>query len=596
MTDHKGNPRISRRLSRAVQLGALAMAACVAPLAAQAECQLIQLSDMPLTMRGAAPLLDVEINGSPVRLLVDSGATWSNLTTAKAQELGLRTYAPSSGLRVRGIGGSTSAQLTRVKSFRFAEWDLENVEFFVFAMPVADGTLGQNILDLVEVEYDFSKGRMRFFHGEDCRNSMLAYWAGDRAWSVVDLEEFALAPDMTTAYAEVNGERMRVLIDTGASATILSERAARRAGIDLDHPEVEEGGALGGVGRSTRRTWVVRLDTFKLGDQEVSNPPVRVVDANLRVDMILGTDFLSSHRVLVSNDQKKMYFTYEGGPIFNSEADAYVLMDDGELVDHDADDGGELEGADAFASRGAARLAQGQSADAVADYDEAIRLDPENASYYLQRSRARIPLEQFEESWDDLQRAIDLEPDNAEALILRARLTFLRDPDSEDAFADAMAASRAVAPQSNLRMQLGEVMTTLGRMDQAIVEYSQWLEAHRQDVRRPLALNGRCWARGLANVDLDDALDDCNEAVRRGPDTAAFLDSRGMVRLRRGEYERAIEDYSRALEIEETLAFSFYGRSMARRALGQTAQADADLAAAKAVRASVVEDAARYGF
>lgn len=33
-------------------------------------------------------------------------------------------------------------------------------------------------------------------------------------------------------------------------------------------------------------------------------------------DMLLGADFLRSHRVLVSHSQRKMYFSYEGGPVF----------------------------------------------------------------------------------------------------------------------------------------------------------------------------------------------------------------------------------------------------------------------------------------
>jgi hypothetical protein len=30
----------------------------------------------------------------------------------------------------------------------------------------------------------------------------------------------------------------------------------------------------------------------------------------------LGADFLRSHRVLVAHSQRKMYFTYAGGPVF----------------------------------------------------------------------------------------------------------------------------------------------------------------------------------------------------------------------------------------------------------------------------------------
>ncbi len=32
--------------------------------------------------------------------------------------------------------------------------------------------------------------------------------------------------------------------------------------------------------------------------------------------MLLGADFLRSHRVLIAHSQRKVYFTYTGGPIF----------------------------------------------------------------------------------------------------------------------------------------------------------------------------------------------------------------------------------------------------------------------------------------
>ncbi len=572
-----------------------AAAALGLSLAAHAECRLVQLSDMPVTMRRDKPLLEVGVNGEPVTLVVDTGAFWSMLGVAKADELGLRLLPAPNGMRISGIGGSTSARIARVEHFRFSEWDLEDVEFFVAPLPVGEGLLGQNILAQIDVEYDLSNGRIRLFHTEDCRKSALAYWATERSFSVVDLKEFSSAPNMLTAYAHVNGERMRVLIDTGASSTLLSENAARRAGIDVDHPDVEDGGNVGGVGRRTRQTWEVRLDKFEIGGQEVSNPPVRVIDASLGVDMILGVDFLSAHRIFVSKEQKKMYFTYEGGPIFNSRAESYLVNEEGELVDHDAEPAEDPTDAEGLALRGAARLSQEQFAGALEDFDASIALDDQQAHVFLQRARTRLALLRPADAWDDVEASIALDAGNAEALILRARLKALRGDGLDAALEDAMAASAAIPEQSNLRLELGGLFSGLDRYDQAIIEYTQWIDAHRRDVRRPIAMNGRCWARAMLNVDLDDALDDCNEAVRWSKDNPAYLDSRGLVRLRRGQFGRAIEDYDKALEIAPDMAWSLYGRSLAHDAEGNEAQAETDLAAAIAADEDIVEEAAKFG-
>jgi hypothetical protein len=34
--------------------------------------------------------------------------------------------------------------------------------------------------------------------------------------------------------------------------------------------------------------------------------------------MLIGADFLRSHRVLVAHSQRRMYFTYVGGPVFRT--------------------------------------------------------------------------------------------------------------------------------------------------------------------------------------------------------------------------------------------------------------------------------------
>jgi hypothetical protein len=35
-------------------------------------------------------------------------------------------------------------------------------------------------------------------------------------------------------------------------------------------------------------------------------------------DLILGIDFLAAHHLLVSHSQGKMYFSYNGGPVFHA--------------------------------------------------------------------------------------------------------------------------------------------------------------------------------------------------------------------------------------------------------------------------------------
>ena len=109
------------------------------------------------------------------------------------------------------------------------------------------------------------------------------------------------------------------------------------------------------------------------------------------------------------------------------------------------------------------------------------------------------------------------------------------------------------------------------------------------------ALNGRCWTRALWNQELEQALLDCNAALKQLPNTAALLDSRGLVRLRRGEYDQAIADYDQALKQRSRAPWTLYGRGIARLRKGLTAEGHADIAAASALDAGIAAQAGKYG-
>jgi tetratricopeptide (TPR) repeat protein len=93
-------------------------------------------------------------------------------------------------------------------------------------------------------------------------------------------------------------------------------------------------------------------------------------------------------------------------------------------------------------------------------------------------------------------------------------------------------------------------------------------------------MNGRCWARALAGRDLPLALKDCDAALHRDK-SASYFDSRGMVELRMGEYDRAIADYDQALALAPKMPWSLYGRGLAKHHMNDaSAQSDLDAAIA----------------
>jgi tetratricopeptide (TPR) repeat protein len=136
---------------------------------------------------------------------------------------------------------------------------------------------------------------------------------------------------------------------------------------------------------------------------------------------------------------------------------------------------------------------------------------------------------------------------------------------------------------------------TAGQFDRALASYDSWIAANPHDDKLPVALNGRCWTRALANRELDKALADCEAALKRGPRTAGGLDSRGLVHLRRGELDLAIADYDAAIRLQPKEAWSLYGRGLAKLAKGDKPGGEADVAAAAALAPNLPVAAKQYG-
>jgi tetratricopeptide (TPR) repeat protein len=132
----------------------------------------------------------------------------------------------------------------------------------------------------------------------------------------------------------------------------------------------------------------------------------------------------------------------------------------------------------------------------------------------------------------------------------------------------------------------GNAYRAKGENDRAIADYD---EAIRLDPDDPDSYNQRCWTRALADHDLQGALADCNESLRLRPNDGNTLNSRGLVQFKLGAFKEAIADYDAALEQTANDAESLFARGVAKVKLGDSAGGNADIAAAKAIKADVAD-------
>lgn len=309
-----------------------ALAALSLPLAAtdaRAACQFQKVAEAPVTMRGLRPLVAAKVNGRDTRFMLDTGAFFSGVSDGAAARFGMKKSSAPFGLTLRGVGGATSlARAVEADTFDFAGGHFTKMQFLAggrLGSGDVAGVIGQNLLSNYDVEYDLANGVVRFFKPVDCgRNANLAYWAQGKALSRIDIRDASSKTVLRVVTdVKVNGRTIRAVLDSGSSVSFVSRPAAAKAGVPISSEGVTAAGATYGIYGGGTETFIAPFASFAIGDEEIRNTQLRVADIRIGdSEMLIGADFFLSHRILVSKSQGKIYFTYNGGPVFRLDRNA----------------------------------------------------------------------------------------------------------------------------------------------------------------------------------------------------------------------------------------------------------------------------------
>lgn len=579
-----------------------AVAAIMAGLSAAAAhadtpCQVATIAELPVTMAGLSPLVHAKINGKEAVFEADTGAWYSMMSPSGAAEAGLKLQAMPPGFMMGGVGGTFHPSYTTVKTFTLAGVDIPKVEFLVGGTEFGSvGLLGQNVLAVADTEIDLAHGMIRLMRSKGCARANLAYWVKpNEPYSLLPTEETDARSSHIIATITVNGQRLRAVFDTGANNSTVTLAAAARIGLRPDGPGVTPGGSVLGLGRAPVRSWLGQVADVKIGDEEIRNTRLRFGGTLTDTDVLIGADFFLSHHVYWSKEQRKLFFTYNGGHVFDLR---YLRGDDDAAapiaVAAAPPDGPAPVDAAGFDRRGAARAARGDLQGGIADLGEAIRLAPDDADLLRQRAQIYARQKQYGLALDDVDAGLKHAPDDIQLLLMRIAIR-LRQDHHADVRVDLDRAAKIVPAASEHRLAIAELYQEVDALPEAVAQFDGWLATHPDDARRGAALNGRCWSRALMGKALDLALKDCNAALSLSEHAAGAIDSRALVRLRMGDYARAVADYDAALAKQPGLAWSLYGRGVAEERLGQKPAGEADIAKARAIDAEVPARAEKLG-
>lgn len=313
----------------------LAMASAIdIPGVEASSCQLVKVEEWPVRLQRNQLLVEGAINGKSVSVMLDTGAQRTLIFRATAVRLGVSLSATND--RMFGVGGETKVDLAWVDEFKVGQAVQKDLRILVAGEhdPGNDigVLLGEDFFQRFDVEFDLAHNAVRLFQAKDCDGVSLAYWARSGA-SEVEIEALDANRPEIILVVQINGQSLKAKLDSGAALSVLDKVDAERVGVTPETPGVVAGGHSSGLGKNAVDTWIGPFRSFTIGNETIRDTQIRFSDVYKDVtyrftgsavahkiqvwhSMLLGADFLRSHRVLVAHSQRKIFFTYAGGPVF----------------------------------------------------------------------------------------------------------------------------------------------------------------------------------------------------------------------------------------------------------------------------------------
>lgn len=231
----------------------------------------------------------------------------------------------------------------------------------------------------------------------------------------------------------------------------------------------------------------------------------------------------------------------------------------------------------ALGNRGAAYKVMGRYDEAIADFTQAIELDPGNSQYYCQRGDARLRTNENTEAIADYSVAIRQSPRLLWGYHGRGQ-AYLAVGNGEAALADLNQAVRLKPEAFTLRVLRGRANNLVQNYEAAITDLNDALENPKSSALLPKERASVLTQRAYARAKLDraeEAQADIDEAVRLAPKAAFTVAVAGLVHEKQGRMTEARDAYSRALAIEPNLALAKLGQERIGSGSGSSSASNA---------------------
>jgi len=224
-----------------------------------------------------------------------------------------------------------------------------------------------------------------------------------------------------------------------------------------------------------------------------------------------------------------------------------------------------------FNNRAFAYLMVKDTANAFADYEQAIHLVPSLADAWFGRGRVLAGRQEFQRAIADFTRAIELQPTLGRHYILRGE-AYAAMGDNQRALADFEQGIRLDPTNSPFAYHgRGAIYRRSGNLDAAIASHDQGLRINPAD---PYGLASRAYAHSEKG-DQSRAMSDADEALRLNGNSSYVYLVRGLIFSRSGNTQRAIADFDQSIRLSQD-ARAYAWRGLAYEQSGDTYRAWSD--------------------
>lgn len=208
---------------------------------------------------------------------------------------------------------------------------------------------------------------------------------------------------------------------------------------------------------------------------------------------------------------------------------------------------------------------------AIANYTQAIRLNPRYANAYYNRGIARSDIGDKQGAIADYTQTVKINPRHDDAYYNRG-LVYYELKNYQAAIADYNESLKINPNAEDAYLNRGLARYELGDKQGAITDYNQALKINPKYANAYLN-------RGLTRADLGDrqgAIADYNQALKYKPDYDKAYYNRGIAYFDLKNLQQALADFNQAIKINSKYANAYYNRALTRRDLGDKKGALAD--------------------